>query len=170
MNPRKILLICMLLFFSAKSSSYAAFPINATFHDSAAIVMTAPLQAQATTEHVAFSKSPLIQKARHFLLPYRERWGSQQRSKKCGLSILSASMAILAYALLLTPVFILTLSASVILLCYGLALALGLGAFITGIIALAKRQRLRMLAILGIAIGSEFVAGLLVVLILLSIW
>lgn len=102
------------------------------------------------------------------MMPFRDRWGNRKHSDKCGLSIISFCLMIAAYGALFSILLIPEITAG---LAFGLLIgaeALGLSAFITGIIALGNGQRYRLLAALAVYGGSGFVAALITFLILLA--
>ena len=162
------LLVFLLVF---AQGAFASYPMQAP---AAPDTVVLPATEKALTAAMPALKSHLtfFQKTK-LLIGERFRRARQRmqghQSDGYGLSVLSFCLALGGEALLVALLTVLISSFGGVGLLF-IPLGLAIGGLVTGILALAKRQRLKGLAIAGIVISSSLLAEFLGILLILAIF
>jgi hypothetical protein len=173
MQKKARLLTLLFLMFSFIQCSYAAFPIRkAECGYVAAPAYTASSrpspQSMAEGCHLSLWQKGKLLVAQKMMHPFRLQ--PQGRSNS-NLSVLSFCMAmgadVVAVATMLAALFGIS-SFAVFALAY-LCLAMALSGLVLGIVALAKRQKLKGLAIAGMVLGADFFGMFFLLLLIASV-
>jgi hypothetical protein len=172
MHKKITFLTIWFFLFSFVNISFGAIPIKKGFEASfvtQSVEKETPVISNVVEHH---TRLPFFQRAKlKVATRLMERYGRNHRSEKSGLSVLSFCLGLGADIVLVLAVvvgFLNPAAATGAIAAVILAFAMGIAALVTGIIALAKRQRLKGLAIAGIVLGSEFALEFFSFLILLA--
>lgn len=173
MQKKARLLTLLFLMFSFIQCSYAAFPIRkAECGYVAAPAYTASsrpsLQSLAEGCHLTLWQKGKLLVAQKMMHPFRPQ---PQGRNNSNLSLLSFFMAMGANVVAVATIVAaaLGMSSFAVFASAFLCLGMALSGFVLGIVALAKRQKLKGLAIAGIVLGADFVSFFILLLLIASV-